>query len=123
MTYSVFTETQRFDYFLDWRSGKPQTDSRGRIGLKIVVVLGRKKLNINKTAFRKPRNRIPETPKPYFIAFSHASLERDAFKSKEKAGNGRFKKNNLAIPSLKHDLIERGYNLEFQRYKARHSFE
>lgn len=87
----------------------------------ITVFLGKKKLNISRTAFRRASNRAP-----YFIEFFHEEEK----KSQEPRGKGkklsttidRYRKNTL--PARKYKLKKQEYYLPFQRYEsARHRFQ
>jgi hypothetical protein len=80
-------------------------------------VLGKRKLSIKKTAFRKTRNR---RQKPYFIEFFHEKEQQiDTFQAKGKSSFqvDRPKKNN-ELPASKYDMAKRDYYLPFQRYES-----
>ncbi len=80
--------------------------------MKIVVVMGKRKLNVNKTAFRKARDKN----EPYFIAFFHPEETKIDIR---KTRNDRFKKSNI-LPVSKYDPKKKhDYYLPFQRYDTR----
>lgn len=86
----------------------------------ITVFLGKKKLNISRTAFRRATNKAP-----YFIEFFHEEEKKSEVskpKGKSTLAVDRFRKNTL--PALKSELEKRDYYLPFQRYdSARQRFQ
>ena len=80
----------------------------------ITIFLGKKKLNISKTAFRKVSKKDP-----YFIEFFHEEekkTEESKPKGKSMLVTDRFRKNTL--PALKSELEKRDYYLPFQQYES-----
>ena len=104
-----------------WRNIKPRLDNKGRFGMKIVVTMGKRKLNINKTAFRKGRSKND----PYFVEFFHP--EETKIKVPTTSGKGlfeigRFHKSN-SLPASKFTAKKPDYYIPFQRYDMRRALE
>ncbi|XP_028399831.1 uncharacterized protein LOC114523167 [Dendronephthya gigantea] len=97
-----------------WRMMKPVQDSRGKFGLKIVVIQDRRKLNIKRTAFRKLRNKYA----PYFIEFFQVKNQEETLKSTSKSWlKIDLQREENALPkSTRPASVKRDYYLPFQRY-------
>ena len=98
-------------FFSAWRSAQPREDSRGRVGLKIIIVQGKKKLSVNRTGFRKSKDKN----EPYFIEFFRQQTKLEIFKPKNKdqLDTDRVRKNIL--PLVKKEE-KKDYYLPFPRY-------
>jgi hypothetical protein len=89
--------------------------------MKIVVIMGKRKLNINRTAFRKGRSKN----EPYFIEFFHP--EEAVSEVPKTSGKGlfeadQFQKSN-SLPSSKYSAKKPDYFIPFQRYDMRRALD
>ena len=89
--------------------------------MKIVVTMGKRKLNINKTAFRKGRGKN----EPYFVEFFHPEVTK--IEVPTTSGKGlfeidRFHKSN-SLPASKFIEKTPEYYIPFQRYDMRRALE
>ncbi|XP_046860491.1 uncharacterized protein LOC124453701 [Xenia sp. Carnegie-2017] len=100
----------------DWRRNHPQKDSRGRVGIRITISLGKRELNISETAFRKMEKKYP----PYFIEFYKEV--NDAVRQEEKSDKLQAWQRKRNMP----DELNRAdddYYIPFHRYTLSRSLD